>query len=101
MSAESFASFTGNFDYLDDAVSAVGNNDIDSLFDSDAFSTTFLESQTGDQDSGFSTGSLFSLDSLVDYDQTDQAALAATSDLQPGLCAPIGSDGRASAIGVD
>ncbi|KAH8154168.1 uncharacterized protein LAJ45_01936 [Morchella importuna] len=79
----------------------VGNNDIDDLFDSDAFSTTFLESQTGDQDSGYSTSTLFSLDSLVDYDQTDQAALATTSDLQPGLRAPIGSDGRATAIGVE
>lgn len=101
MSAESFASFPGTFDYLDDAVPTVGNNDIDDLFDSDAFSTTFLESQTGDQDSGYSTSTLFSLDSLVDYDQTDQAALATTSDLQPGLRAPIGSDGRATAIGVE
>lgn len=102
MSAESFASLGGTFDYLDDAVSAFGSNDIDDLFDSDAFSPTFFESQAGDQDSGFSTSSLFSPDSLVDYDQADQTALATTSDVQPGLCAPItGSDGRANAVGVD
>jgi hypothetical protein len=61
------------------AVCAFGDDGLDSLFDSDSFPSTFLESQERDAHSDFGFDALFSLDQLVGHHQANSTTFSATA----------------------
>jgi hypothetical protein len=66
-------------------------------YDPNYFDTDFL----GPSGSQVESPSGFSFESLVDLEQTEHSASAATSDLQPGFGAPLtGSDGLGTAVRI-